>query len=47
MGSTVVLVLVKDGLAYYTSLGDSRIYKIRDGAITADNKRQLACTTNG
>jgi protein phosphatase len=40
MGSTVVLVLVKDGLAYYTSLGDSRIYKIRDGAIqqiTKDN----------
>jgi protein phosphatase len=40
MGSTVVLVLVKDGLAYYTSLGDSRIYKIRDGVlqqITKDN----------
>jgi protein phosphatase len=40
MGSTVVLVLVKDGLAYYASLGDSRIYKIRDGAIqqiTKDN----------
>jgi len=40
MGSTVVLVLVKNGLAYYTSLGDSRIYKIRNGAIrqiTKDN----------
>jgi serine/threonine protein phosphatase PrpC len=40
MGSTVVLVLVKNGLAYYASLGDSRIYKIRDGAIhqiTKDN----------
>jgi protein phosphatase len=40
MGSTVVLVLVKNGLAYYTSLGDSRIYKIRDGTIqqiTKDN----------
>ncbi len=40
MGSTVVLVLVKDGLAYYTSLGDSRIYKIREGElkqITKDN----------
>ena len=40
MGSTVVLVLVKNGLAYYTSLGDSRIYKIRDGVlqqITKDN----------
>ena len=40
MGSTVVLVLVKNGLAYYTSLGDSRIYRIRDGVlqqITKDN----------
>ena len=40
MGSTVVLVLIKDALAYYTSLGDSRIYKIRDGVlqqITKDN----------
>jgi len=40
MGSTVVLVLIKDELVYYTSLGDSRIYKIRDGAIdqiTKDN----------
>jgi len=40
MGSTVVLVLVNNGLAYYTSLGDSRIYKIRDGVlqqITKDN----------
>jgi protein phosphatase len=40
MGSTVVLVLVKNGLAYYTSLGDSRIYKISEGAIqqiTKDN----------
>ncbi len=40
MGSTVVLVLVKNGLAYYTSLGDSRIYKLRDGVlqqITKDN----------
>jgi len=40
MGSTVVLVLIKNGLAYYTSLGDSRIFKIRDGAIlqiTKDN----------
>jgi PPM family protein phosphatase len=40
MGSTVVLVLIKDGLAYYASLGDSRIYRIRDGKIqqiTKDN----------
>jgi len=40
MGSTVVLVLIKDELVYYTSLGDSRIYKIRDGVIyqiTKDN----------
>ena len=40
MGSTVVLVLVKNELAFYTSLGDSRIYKIRDGMIrqiTKDN----------
>jgi len=40
MGSTVVLVLVNNGLAYYTSIGDSRIYKIRDGVlqqITKDN----------
>ena len=40
MGSTVVLVLIKNGFAYYTSLGDSRIYKIRDGVlqqITKDN----------
>jgi len=40
MGSTVVLVLVKNGMAYYTNLGDSRIYRIRDGVlqqITKDN----------
>ena len=40
MGSTVVLVLVKNGLVYYASLGDSRIYKIQDKAIqqlTTDN----------
>jgi len=40
MGSTVVLVLVKNELAYYASLGDSRIYKISDGSIqqiTKDN----------
>jgi len=40
MGSTVVLVLVKNGLVYYASLGDSRIYKMRDKAIqqiTKDN----------
>ena len=30
MGWKVVLVLVKNGLVYYSSLGDSRIYKIRD-----------------
>ncbi len=33
MGSTVVLVLIKDGSAYYASVGDSRIYRIRDGEI--------------
>lgn len=33
MGSTVVLVIIKDGLAYYTSVGDSRIYRIREGGI--------------
>jgi len=40
MGSTVVLALVKNGLVYYSSLGDSRIYKISDEAIeqiTKDN----------
>jgi protein phosphatase len=40
MGSTVVLVLVKNGLVYYASLGDSRIYKVREGTIqqlTKDN----------
>jgi protein phosphatase len=40
MGSTVVLLLVKNGLAYYANLGDSRIYKIRGGVIkqiTKDN----------
>lgn len=33
MGSTVVLVLIKDGSAYYVGVGDSRIYRIRDGVI--------------
>ena len=33
MGSTVVLVLVKDGYAYAANLGDSRIYRIRNGEI--------------
>jgi len=33
MGSTVVLVLIKDGLAYYVGVGDSRIYRIRSGEI--------------
>ena len=33
MGSTVVLVLVKDGYAYAANLGDSRIYKISNGEI--------------
>jgi protein phosphatase len=40
MGSTVVLVLIKEGLAYFASVGDSRIYRIRDGKIrqiTKDN----------
>ena len=40
MGSTIVLALVKNGLVYYSSLGDSRIYKIRNEAIeqiTKDN----------
>jgi len=33
MGSTVVLVLIKDGYAYAANLGDSRIYKISNGEI--------------
>ncbi|MCH7723230.1 MAG: Stp1/IreP family PP2C-type Ser/Thr phosphatase [Bacteroidetes bacterium] len=40
MGSTVVLVLLKDGLVHYANLGDSRIYRIRQGKIlqlTKDN----------
>ena len=40
MGSTVVLVLLKDGLVHYANLGDSRIYRIRRGKIlqlTKDN----------
>ncbi len=40
MGSTVVLVLLKDELVHYANLGDSRIYRIRQGKIlqlTKDN----------
>jgi PPM family protein phosphatase len=40
MGSTVVLVLLKNGLVHYANLGDSRIYRIRQGKIlqlTKDN----------
>ena len=33
MGATMVLVLINNGLAYYASIGDSRIYKISDGQI--------------
>jgi protein phosphatase len=33
MGSTVVLALVKDGQTHYASIGDSRIYRIRNGEI--------------
>lgn len=29
MGSTIVLILIKDGIVNYTNLGDSRIYRIR------------------
>ncbi|MCH7516171.1 MAG: serine/threonine-protein phosphatase, partial [Bacteroidetes bacterium] len=40
MGSTIVLVLLKDGLVHYANLGDSKIYRIRQGKIlqlTKDN----------
>ena len=33
MGSTIVLVLIKDGMVHYASLGDSRIYLVREGSI--------------
>lgn len=33
MGSTVVLLLIRNGKAYYAHLGDSRIYLIRQSAI--------------
>jgi protein phosphatase len=34
MGTTVVAVLILDGSAFYTSVGDSRIYLWRDGHLT-------------
>lgn len=33
MGSTLVLVLIKDGMVHYASLGDSRIYFVREDRI--------------
>jgi PPM family protein phosphatase len=33
MGSTVILVLIKDGMVHYASLGDSRIYLVREDRI--------------
>jgi protein phosphatase len=34
MGTTVVAVLILDGCAFYTGVGDSRIYLWRDGRLT-------------
>lgn len=33
MGTTLVVFLIKDGVAYFTNVGDSRLYLIRDGKI--------------
>jgi serine/threonine protein phosphatase PrpC len=43
MGPTVVLAFVKNGLVYYSSLGDSRIYKTRDDAIQQITRTTLLC----
>lgn len=33
MGATCIILIIKDGLVYYGSVGDSRIYYISDGSI--------------
>lgn len=38
MGTTCVLVVVKNGLVYYGHIGDSRIYIVRDGEMKAITK---------
>lgn len=40
MGATCVMVIIKDGLAYYGSVGDSRIYYIAGGTIRQVTKDQ-------
>jgi len=40
MGSTCVAVLIQDGIAYGTNVGDSRIYLIRNEAIDLVSKDQ-------
>jgi protein phosphatase len=49
MGTTVVAVLVIDGSAFYTSVGDSRIYLWRGGRLTQLTRDDswLAETLNG
>lgn len=38
MGTTIVMVYLKDGMAYIANVGDSRCYLIRDGEITQITK---------
>jgi protein phosphatase len=49
MGTTVVAVLVLDGSAFYTSVGDSRVYLWRNGRLTQLTRDDswLAETLNG
>jgi PPM family protein phosphatase len=49
MGTTVVAVLIIDGIAFYTSVGDSRVYLWRNGRLTQLTRDDswLAETLNG
>ena len=42
-GSTVVAALIKDGLFYYISVGDSRIALLRDGCLYQLNRDHVYC----